>query len=255
MSTEADSAKRTKTVSGKERVRRWGVLCLGLFIAAFGIGLVTDSNLGTAPISSLPYVLSLIGGLSFGGYTFLINLLFFAAQRLILGGEFRAAHWLQLPVILVFSAFIDLARLVTVHIAPESYPLHVLMCVAGSMLIGLGVSIEVVCRLTVVPGEGLVMAIAYRSKRILGNVKILFDVSLVLMALVLAFFWFGDIAGIRERARSFPPCSWDHSSNSFRAGLEGWTPFSRHDSVRGSDPLRRELRKARRSWCPQTAQT
>ncbi len=198
MSTEADSAKRTKTVSGKERVRRWGVLCLGLFIAAFGIGLVTDSNLGTAPISSLPYVLSLIGGLSFGGYTFLINLLFFAAQRLILGGEFRAAHWLQLPVILVFSAFIDLARLVTVHIAPESYPLHVLMCVAGSMLIGLGVSIEVVCRLTVVPGEGLVMAIAYRSKRILGNVKILFDVSLVLMALVLAFFWFGDIAGIRE---------------------------------------------------------
>lgn len=182
----------------KESFRRWGTLCVGLFVAAFGIGLVTDSQLGTAPISSLPYVLSLVGGLSFGGYTFLINLVFFAAQYLILQGKFRTIHWLELPIILVFSVFIDLARLITVHLVPDSYPLHILMCVIGSMLIGLGVSIEVVCRLTVVPGEGLVMAIAYRSKRILGNIKILFDVSLVLTALALSLSCFGEIAGLRE---------------------------------------------------------
>ncbi len=185
-------------MSRKESFKRWVTLCAGLFIAAFGIGMVTDSQLGTAPISSLPYVLSLVGGLSFGGYTFLINLLFFAAQYLILRGAFKTIHWLELPIILVFSTFIDLARLITVHMVPESYPLHILMCVVGSMLIGLGVSIEVVCRLTVVPGEGLIMAIAYRSKRILGNIKILFDVSLVLSALVLSFFCFGKIAGLRE---------------------------------------------------------
>lgn len=182
----------------KEAIRRWGVLCVGLFLAAFGIGLLTDSHLGTAPISSLPYVLSLIGGLSFGGYTFFINLIFFAAQYLVLKGKFRNIHWLQLPTILVFSAFIDLARLITVHLTPDSYPLHILMCVVGSMFIGLGVSIEVVCRLTVVPGEGLVMTIAYRSKRILGNIKILFDVSLVLAALILSLCCFGEIAGLRE---------------------------------------------------------
>ena len=187
-----------KEVTGKESIKRWSTLCLGLFIAAFGIGLVTDSHLGTAPISSLPYVLSLAGGLTFGGYTFLTNLIFFVAQCLILRREIRALHWLQLPIILVFSVFIDIARLITVHFSPSSYPLNILMCTAGSILIGLGVSIEVVCRLTVVPGEGLVMAIAYRTRRILGNIKILFDVSLVLAALILSFLCFGEIAGIRE---------------------------------------------------------
>ena len=55
---------------------------------ALGIALVTNSNLGTTPITSLPYALGAIFALSLGTATFLLNLLFVALQKVLLRKEF-----------------------------------------------------------------------------------------------------------------------------------------------------------------------
>lgn len=42
-----------------ERAKRYLVFLVGLFINAMGVSLITKADLGTSPISSIPYVLSL----------------------------------------------------------------------------------------------------------------------------------------------------------------------------------------------------
>ena len=43
----------------KNFVRRYIVFLFGLFISSLGVAFVTKASMGTSPISSIPYVLSL----------------------------------------------------------------------------------------------------------------------------------------------------------------------------------------------------
>ena len=149
---------------------------------ALGIALVTNSNLGTTPITSLPYALGAIFALSLGTATFLLNLLFVALQKVLLRKEFSPAHLLQLPAVLLFSVFIDICMWLTRPLITAVYPLQILLCLIGCGVLGLGISLEIVSNATVQPGEGIVIAIAYRARKIFGNIKVLFDLSLVALA-------------------------------------------------------------------------
>ena len=42
-----------------EKLKRYIIFLIGLFINSLGVSLITKANLGTSPISSIPYVLSL----------------------------------------------------------------------------------------------------------------------------------------------------------------------------------------------------
>ena len=68
----------------KAYVYRYFWFTAGLFINSMGIALITKAALGTSPISSLPYVLSLRFPLSFGQFTFIINMFFILGQILLL---------------------------------------------------------------------------------------------------------------------------------------------------------------------------
>lgn len=78
----------------KAYVYRYFWFTAGLFINSMGIALITKAALGTSPISSLPYVLSLRFPLSFGQFTFIINMFFILGQILLLRSRFQP---LQLP--------------------------------------------------------------------------------------------------------------------------------------------------------------
>ena len=63
---------------------RWALLALGMFVAASGIACVAQAQLGTTPISSTPYVLADIMGLTFGETTFIVNVVFVFLQWVML---------------------------------------------------------------------------------------------------------------------------------------------------------------------------
>lgn len=52
-----------------EKVKRYLIFLLGLFINSLGVSFVTRADLGTSPISSIPYVLSLDFPMSLGEFT------------------------------------------------------------------------------------------------------------------------------------------------------------------------------------------
>lgn len=188
----------SRRIRKKGLARRYAGLCVASFVMALGIALVTNANLGTTPITSLPYVLSAIYPLSLGATTFLLNMLLVAMQKVLLRKEFPWTHLLQLPAVLLFSIFIDLCMWLTTPLITTAYPLQILLCLAGCAVLGLGISLEIVSDATVQPGEGMVIAIAYRTHTIFGNIKVLFDLVLVALAAGLSLVMLHGVVGLRE---------------------------------------------------------
>lgn len=91
-----------------EKVKRYLVFLVGLFVNSLGVSLITRADLGTSPISSIPYVLSLNFPLTLGEFTIAFSLLLIALQLLILRKNFKLEHWLQIPISVAFGYFIDL---------------------------------------------------------------------------------------------------------------------------------------------------
>lgn len=173
-------------------------LCLSLLIMSFGVAFSIKAGLGTSPISSLPFVLSLIAPLTVGTATIALHLVLILLQILLLRRRYDPFQLLQLPVALLFGWLTDLSVWVVRGLEPASYPAQWLTCILGILLVGLGVSLEVNAHVVTLAGEGLVLAICQVSPLKFGNVKIGFDVSLVLSASLLSLLFLGRLEGVRE---------------------------------------------------------
>lgn len=169
----------------------------GLIINSFGIVFVTKGALGTSPISSVPYVLSLqFPHISFGMFTFIMGTLFVIAQAVLLRRDFQPIQFLQIPANALFSVFIDIATGLFAGFQPTSLPVQLGCVVFGSIVLAVGVAIEVAPNTIFVPGEGLVRAIAAVGKFRFGTTKNCFDLTLVGISLVLSLVFFGGLNGL-----------------------------------------------------------
>ena len=176
---------------------RYGWFLLGLAINSFGIALMTKSALGTSQISSIPYVLSLrFEHLSFGMTTFLINMIFVAGEIVLLKKDFHPVQFLQIPLTLVFSVIIDVSTAVLWWYAPEHLAVRLIGLLAGCLILAVGLAIELAPNVIVVPGEGIVRAIAQVRGQEFGHIKVYFDITLVAIALVMSFSFFHGLRGL-----------------------------------------------------------
>lgn len=186
----------------RELIRRYIVFFISLFFIASGVSLVTRSLVGTSPISSIPYVLSLHAILSMGTFILLLNIVLMIGQMLMLGRkgvkDCRVELFIQLPVSIVFGLFIDLTMALLSFWHPDVYWMKIASLMVGTCLLGLGVSLEVVADVAMVSGEYFVNIASRRFKREFGTVKIMFDVSLVVIAVACSWILAGRIDGIRE---------------------------------------------------------
>lgn len=179
-------------------VKRYGIFLIGLTSMSFGIVLIIKSVLGTSPISSVPYVLSLALPFTVGQFNFVVSSLMFILQPIILRSKFEWVQILQVPMTFIFCAFIDLFMYILSWLHPQAYYQHILVLLIGCVFMGLGVTCQLLGRVVMLPGEGLVNAIATHWKLDFGKIKVIFDWSLVAIAAVISLYYFGTIEGIRE---------------------------------------------------------
>lgn len=178
--------------------KRLFFLCIGLSIMAFGVAFSIKAELGTSPISSVPYVTAVISGLSVGATTIIMNFSFVLIQILILRKRYDWFQLLQLPAAVLFGVMIDVAELVLRPVSCSNYFQQWFFCALGILLIAFGVSIEVMANLVTTAGEGIVLAICQVAPVKFGNMKMFFDVALVLLSIVLSFIFLGGLYGVRE---------------------------------------------------------
>ncbi|MCB5551493.1 DUF6198 family protein [Blautia sp. MSK17_66] len=181
-----------------EKLKRYLIFLVGLFVNSLGVSLITKANLGTSPISSIPYVLSLNFPFTLGNFTIFFSIFLIVLQLIILRKNFKLEHILQIPVSIIFGYFIDLTMLLFFWVNPEAYIMKIVYLLIGCLILGVGVYMEVLADVVMLPGESFVRAIVLTWKTNFGTTKICFDVSMSVIAAVLSFVFAGKLAGVRE---------------------------------------------------------
>ena len=181
-----------------EKLKRYLIFLVGLFVNSLGVSLITKANLGTSPISSIPYVLSLNFPFTLGSFTIFFSIFLIVLQLIILRKNFKLEHILQIPVSIIFGYFIDLTMILFSWVNPEAYIMKIVYLLIGCLILGVGVYMEVLADVVMLPGESFVRAIVLTWKTNFGTTKICFDVSMSVTAAVLSFVFAGRLAGVRE---------------------------------------------------------
>lgn len=179
-------------------LRRYLILMIGLAVMAVGVAFSIKADLGTSPVSSVPYVISLFTPLTVGTVTILMHGVFILMQILILRKDYHLIQLMQLPAAFFFGYLTDFGVWALRGIRYGSYWQQWIFCVIGILLLGVGVFLEVKAGVVVLAGEGLVLAICEVLPVKFGNMKVAFDVALVVTACVLGLVFTGQIQGMRE---------------------------------------------------------
>lgn len=180
------------------KLKRYIIFLVGLFVNSLGVSLITKANLGTSPISSIPYVLSLNFPLTLGNFTIIFSILLIILQLFILRKNFKLEHLLQIPISILFGYFIDLTMLLFSFVNPTAYIAKLIYLLIGCVILGFGVYMEVLADVAMLPGESFVRAIVQTWHREFGSTKVCFDVSMAVIAAALSFILAHRLDGVRE---------------------------------------------------------
>lgn len=186
----------------KYTFRRYLLFVASLFINAFGIAFITKALLGTSPITSVTYVLSLFTPFTMGIWTILLNLLFvvlepFLMTRRELREDLRM-YLLQIPIAFCFGLFIDFSMFMLFWLEPSAYVMKVTVLLVGCVILALGIALEVKANAAMMAGEYFVKTITRRFHGEFGYVKLGFDITLLTIACILSLVFLSDIQGVRE---------------------------------------------------------
>ena len=187
------------TVTNKtELIKRYIFLLVGLFVNGLGVSFITKAGLGTSPITSIPYTLSLDFTPTVGMFTLVFNIFLVILQVILLRRNFQLQNLLQLPIIALFSFFIDLTMSLLGFMQPETYAMKVVSLIVGCLILGFGVFMEMVANVAMLPGEATVRAVSDVFSTDFGKTKIAFDSSMTVIAAILSFIMFKHLDGVRE---------------------------------------------------------
>ena len=191
--------QQTRTFSGRFAARVI-IMIIGLFISGVAVAITKRGNLGVSPVSSVSNILSLrFTMLSFGSWLFLWNCTLILGQFLILRKDFKLFQLLQIPLSFLFGWFTDIGMMLAAHLPNAIYAHGILWVLTGTVILGFGISLTVIADVIMNSGEAFVKAISDKTGKPFGNVKVVFDISSVLLSVILSLILFSfRIEGTRE---------------------------------------------------------
>lgn len=184
--------------------RRYVIFAAGLFCISMAIGFITKASLGTSPITSIPYSLSLVfPQLSLGNFTILFSLLLVTLQYILtdrarMDRTAKINIALEIVVSFLFGYLVDFSMWVFADFAPSEYILQLASVVIGIMILAVGVYLQIVADVVMVPGDGFAYALTMRVKKNYGKVRITSDTTMVIIAALIGIAGLGTLGGVRE---------------------------------------------------------
>ena len=178
---------------------RYLMFFVGVVCSALGIALITLAGMGTSAVSSLAYVLTFVfPGISLGCFSFVVNCVMLGGQILLLRRKFPLVQLLQIPFTFVFSVCIDLWMDLLSPLVPAAYAGRWVVLLLGCTFLGLGVALEVVPGVLILPCEGFVRTCSQVFGWEFGKTKTGYDLTMVGTAALVSFLCLGTIHGLRE---------------------------------------------------------
>ncbi|MBR2560536.1 MAG: hypothetical protein IKE31_00140 [Eubacterium sp.] len=184
----------------KNQLKNYGIYLIGLFVASFGLALSTKAGLGTSPVASVAYSISLIDShLSFGMWLNVWSLIQTAVEVLLLRRKCKPIEIvIQTVLAFVYGYLTDFSGWLTRGLTADSYPVQFLIMLLGCFVVALGIWIQFKGGVAMLPGEAMNRAISMVTGRRYENIKILFDVLYIILAAIICLAAIGRLEGVRE---------------------------------------------------------
>ena len=186
--------------SAMELIRRYVLFLVGLFVASMGVAFSTKAGLGTSPVASVPYSVSLVNDrLSFGGWLNLLSLIQIIIQVILMKGK---CNYLEISVqtvlAFVYGYLTNLSVWLIRNICVTSYTARFAFMLLGCAILALGIWIQLKGAVAMLPGEAMNRAISKVSGFRYENVKIFFDILYITVSSVICLIFIGKLKGVRE---------------------------------------------------------
>jgi len=187
-------------VSKKNLFGRYMLFLLGLFIASMGVAFSTKAGLGTSPVASVPYSVSLVCPIfTLGGWLNLLGVLQIAVQVLLLGKKCRPLEIIiQTVLAFVYGYMTDFSCLLIKGIEVDTYIKQLAYMLLGCIILAFGIWIQLKGAVAMLPGEAMNRTISMVTGKKYENVKIFFDVVYISIAAIICLVFIGRLEGVRE---------------------------------------------------------
>ena len=184
----------------KNIVFRYMLFLIGLFIASMGVAFSTKAGLGTSPVSSIPYSVSLVSSLlTFGGWLNVLSVIQIAVQVIILRSKCKPVEIIiQTVLAFVYGYLTNFSCYLIEGINVESYPARFAMMILSCVILAFGLWVQLQGNVAMLPGEAMNRAIAQVTNRKYTNVKIFFDIAYIIAAAAICYIFLGRLEGVRE---------------------------------------------------------
>lgn len=182
----------------RHTVFQYFLFLVGIFTISLGIAFSTCSGLGTTPLASFPYALSIGFSPSMGTFMMMLNVACFLGQVLLLRKNFPKPWILQLPAAFIFGWMTDFSNYLLSWLQPSGYGTQLLCLAAGIFFVAAGLSIEVSANTIMLSVDGLVKAVVMTAKKNFGTIKVALDITLVSLSVLCSLLMTGGIEGVRE---------------------------------------------------------
>ena len=184
----------------KDIIRGYALFLSGLFIASMGVAFSTKAGLGTSPVASVPYSVSLVSRLlTFGGWLNLLSVIQIITQVAVLKGKCNYAEIaVQTVLAFVYGYLTNLSVWLIRGITVSGYPMQFVFMLLGCVILALGIWVQLKGGVAMLPGEAMNRAISKVTGRRYENIKILFDILYIALSAVICLVFLGKLQGVRE---------------------------------------------------------
>lgn len=184
----------------KQIVRNYVLFIIGLFIASMGVALSAKAGLGTSPVASVPYSISLLNHtLTFGWWLNLWSVIQILVQIALLRKKCNPIEIIiQTILAFVYGYLTDVSCMLISGIQANSYAIQFGLMILSCFVLGLGIWIQFKGGVAMLPGEAMNRAISEITGKSYENIKIFFDVLYIAAAAVICLLFLGKLKGVRE---------------------------------------------------------
>ncbi len=184
----------------QEYFRRYLLLLCGLVVCGFGVAFITKSGLGSSPVASIPFRLSLIiPALTIGNWTILFAMLLSVAQIVLLKKDCNKLEMVvQVGIAFVFGYCIDFGMFCLRSLVPELYAMKIVFLLVGCSILAFGAYLQVVANVAMIPVDAFERTVARLVGKEYSQIRTITDITMSLIAAVLCLVFLHALVGVRE---------------------------------------------------------
>lgn len=178
-------------------IYRFTAYIAGIFLLALGTVLFTCCRLGTSALVSVPFIIADITGQTLGAATTLVFGVMVLLQ-LLLQRKLTLKTLLQLPFSFVFGSVVDFYTigLGFAQFRPDALILRVLLLFLATAATATGAFLMLRGNFIMNAPDGVVALLSLKSSKSFGQMKLRFDLVMILAAAALGLLFLGRPEGI-----------------------------------------------------------